>query len=397
MAVIRLRGAILLALVFFIAVPGALFAAAQPAASVTPAAQAAAIEAEAAPANAGAVHIEQALVTLPAIRVYLHPDQAPGAGQIVGDIRAELGRQALTVEGLTAFDAEREGMLYIFLVDVSGSLRTAQTAAIKAALKSFSRELTPADRLALIAFGENTDILLYGGESQAAVDEAVDALHNRDQNTLFYNGIWQALDLAGQERGYPERRAAIVISDGVDDTPGGFYTKEETVKRLAAGGLPFYGLGLQRRDGRGNLLNKDELDAFGEIIRVSQGAAGQVFDAGGDSDNLSLKLAELRDYTRAARVLALRAKSNFAAGGTETLRLSLGAAPLLTLSVPVEPANSLPDRAAPYVTGVGRLPAPAIGVRVSFSEALMAGGATGGGELAGDILPYVAVTDAEGR
>jgi hypothetical protein len=344
----------------------------------------------AADASAG-IHIEQALVSLPDISVYLR------AGETWDTARTQgfLGGASLTAEETRPFDPS-EGVLYIFLADVSGSILERQTQAIKEALKGFAGTKGERDRMALIAFGDQTDILLDGTETDmGAIRAGIDRLHRNAPLTYFYEAIHNAVDFsAARGAEYPDRRIAVIFSDGGDDTGGGRVTREEAAARLTEGHLPIYGFGLQRRDAENQLLNKEDLDAFGALVRLSHGkGSGAVFDGGAESGNISAKLTDLRNYVEDFSVLSLKGGTNIASGRTEMLSIRLGDGEPIEMPVRPDQAKAIKDTAAPVIISVEQIPAPKNTVRVRFSEPVRG---AGDGDLAAAIKEYVTVTDRAG-
>ncbi|MDR1069304.1 MAG: FHA domain-containing protein [Gracilibacteraceae bacterium] len=337
------------------------------------------------------IHIEQVSVTLPEINVYLRAGEALDMSRAV----AFLGGEPLTVEGARLFDPG-EGVFYIFLVDVSGSILERQTQAIKEALRSFAAAKGKNDRIALIAFGDKTDIFLDGTETDAGVIRAgIDLLHRNAPLTYFYEAINYTVDFSAvRGADYPNRRIAVVISDGGDDTAGGRVTREEAAARLTGGNLPFYGFGLQRRDVKNQLLNKEDLDDFGELVRLSQGkVSGTVFDNDAESGNIGEKLMSFRDYIEDFSVLSLKGASNIASGRTETLSIQLGDGEPIEIPVRPDQAKAIKDTAAPGIISVEQISTPKNTVRVRFSESLRGAGDS---DLAAAIKEYVTVTDRTG-
>jgi hypothetical protein len=337
------------------------------------------------------IHIEQAVVTLPEISVYLRADAERDPAQA----RAFLGVEPLTVENARRFDPS-EGIFYIFLVDVSGSILERQTQAIKEALKNFAGAKGEHDRIALIAFGDKTDILLDGKETDAGVVRAgIDLLRRDAPLTYFYEAINHAMEFsAARGADYPDRRVAVVISDGGDDTTGGRMTREEVAARLTEGNLPFYGFALQRRDARNQLLNKTDLDSFGELVRLSQGkGSGAVFDNDVESGNIDEKLRKFRDYVEDFSVMSLKSGSNIASGRTEVLSIQLGEGEPIEISVRPDQAKAIKDTDAPGILKIEQLSTPKNTLRVRFSEHLRG---AGDGDLAAAVKDYVIVTDKTG-
>ncbi|WP_139488256.1 VWA domain-containing protein [Brevibacillus dissolubilis] len=208
----------------------------------------------------------------PQLLTYL--DLRDSSGQPLTALRPEqlsatLGTNPLKVVDLKPFDETGEGISYIFLIDVSTSIRAGQLSDMKEALLTWVGNMTVKDRATLVTFGEKVNVLQDFTADTSALKAKVQGIHAQDQGTAFHQGIMRALEL-GQRKDadLPNRRVIITLSDGHDTVEGGI-TKEEVLKAMQISSIPIYAIGFY------NAPLTDEKQAYlsvlGEFARSSGG------------------------------------------------------------------------------------------------------------------------------
>ena len=181
----------------------------------------------------------------PALRVYF--DALDAVGQEVPDLRPEelsatLGEATLEIRNLTPLAETGEGVAYVFVVDTSMSLSPEQFNRIRSALAEWIGGLRPRDRAAIVAFGSGVRLVTDFTADREVLNAGLGTLGATDAKTLLFRGLLEALDL-GQRRDpdLPNRRAAVVLSDGFDEGSG--LTPDDALARLRAKPMPIYAIG----------------------------------------------------------------------------------------------------------------------------------------------------------
>jgi Mg-chelatase subunit ChlD len=235
---------------------------------------------------------------------------APVAGIAGTQVHATVGGKAAAVETFKPFTETGEGVTYLLLVDVSQSLVGRRFEPLRKALREWVAALTPADRAGLIAFGSEVRTLVEPTADRAALDRALAALAPRDQQTRLHGAVLRALDLAHRQvAGLPERRAIVVLSDGLDDAPGEV-TAEEVYTRLADGAVPIYGVAFGGRPAG--------LAALGQFARRS---GGTVAKAG--RGNPAPTLTAMRERIRAVYRAGLNCPECVADGNRHRVQIAV--------------------------------------------------------------------------
>ncbi len=264
------------------------------------------------------LRISQALAEGTQVKVYARVSDALGAP--VADetltFHATLGTQVAEVVSSTPFAASGEGVLYLFLVDLSRSLDAATFERIRQALREWVAALGPQDRAAILSFGTQVRTLVAPTADPAALNTAIAGLKPTEPHTALHEALAQGLIL-GQQRGadLPSRRALVVLSDGRDDAPGGM-TAEEVEARLTEGAVPIYAMGFSRARDRAS--REAGLAALGRFARQS---GGLFIDA--SAGDLAGSYATMRERIREVLRLEVRCPSCLADGNRYRLQLAL--------------------------------------------------------------------------
>lgn len=298
--------------------------------------------------------IGQALISMPEIEAYVHSEGDAEIKWEQAEISAFLGDKSLSVESVKDFNPQSEGILFILLIDVSTSISDAQLNATKKALISLLNSLEEKDKLMLISFGAEVKVLLTGSETKEQSIEKINQLKNNQRSTQLYTALNEAMELAKTlPESFPRRKAAIVISDGVEYSVGE-YTVDEITAKLRVENLPVYGLGFSG--------NKAHLDTLGMLARQSNGQLKLV-----DHKTLDGTLIELLGYLRSFHTIRLKADTNIPVNQEIPLRLSVSfEGRVYENEIKVSPTKWIPDNIPPTVESVEQLSSATL--RISFSE-----------------------------
>ncbi len=161
------------------------------------------------------------------------------------ELTAEINGQPLKVKEVTPFDASGEGVAYIFLVDVSKSIGSAQFAQIRQAIGTWIDGMKSADRMAIFTFGaQYRQIVGFTGD-KARLKSALPNLKPTDLQTKFYLALNSAMNLSRQTTaGLPSRRAIVILTDGKDEGSG--ITAEDVRDVIQQSHVPIYAIGYSR-------------------------------------------------------------------------------------------------------------------------------------------------------
>ena len=196
--------------------------------------------------EAASVRIVQARAATPNVAVYLDIRSERGSavsGVKADQIQAEIGPYRASTKSLQSVQDTGEGVAYIFLVDVSKSLKPEQFAKIRTALLRWAESLGEKDRAAIVTFGESVKTAQDFTADKAVLKTRIDELALTDVHTRLHDGLIRALDLGRrQDAELPRRRVIVTLTDGVADVAGGS-TRDETMARIKEEPVPIYAIG----------------------------------------------------------------------------------------------------------------------------------------------------------
>ena len=223
-------------------------------------------------ALASQVQITQGYVDVPGMSLYLKILDDNGlfvSGVQKNQIRVSAGDQAVPVDSILTFTESGEGTAYIFLIDVSKSLYAAQIGLVQKMIGDWVEASTPEDRFAMVTFGEDVNVLVDYTADKQVIRDSVDALHLYANKTRLHDGIIRAVELASRrDKDLPDRRAIVMLSDGIDDFSMGA-TREEVLENLRVDPTPIYAVGLT--DEPIDARKENGLKSLGEFARTSGG------------------------------------------------------------------------------------------------------------------------------
>jgi hypothetical protein len=286
------------------------------------------------------IHVDQVYLD-PAdntVRLYMSGDPLPKAK----DIRASFGESSLAPAGKTKRFNPKEGIFYIFLVDMSRpgempeSAKQNQNSAIEKALTAFVNHSGRNDRIGIIAFGhdstDSTNIILNEtSENKEDINAAIHKLMINDDNRKFAASsanfsaaIRESITLSNQYvENYPKRRVAAILSPNSGFAEEDDAEKTEIREEMQASGLAFYGFGFEYWGDNGNQKPKSKTDlqnfsAFISDIQILGGESASFVDHNTSTNftkdeegkNEEEKLETFRSYVNHFSVLTLTPRSD---------------------------------------------------------------------------------------
>ncbi|NCC66643.1 MAG: VWA domain-containing protein [Clostridia bacterium] len=278
---------------------------------------------------AGALTLEQVQASPPQFDVYIYGDGADLSGVTADGVAATLGGATLDC---TQVSRSEQGIFYIFMLDISGSIPENYFEAAKSAVLATSDKLREQDRLAVITFGNEVNVILTGDETSSDVQSALSGLSANDSKTMFYTAMDVLIETATKTSDM--RRVAVVMSDGIDDSDAGM-TQAELEDELINSGISVYALCID---------TSSQTDKFGDFIRLS---GGELYTF--NPDSAQSVLDEL--MTRLGDSLCIRLMTYDAVSpGELTLTVDLGE--LGSVSTELSPDKWVADTTQPYISSV---------------------------------------------
>lgn len=200
-------------------------------------------------ADAGRAHAQDATLGLSVVSVTegTYPD-----GRIVVNVedrRGDLpqldashfavssGGKPLLVRSAELANSDEAPLDLLITIDTSGSMEGAPIASAKAAARALIDSLPPADRVAVVGFGDQVTLWQDYTSDRGLVYAAIDGLDAQGNTALFQATAVSAFHVTTSKA---SRRAVILLSDGADFGGRSTATRDESVAAAAGVGVPFF-------------------------------------------------------------------------------------------------------------------------------------------------------------
>lgn len=216
-------------------------------------------------------------VTEDSVMLYVrHGGQDQGA-------EARIGTQGGLSASVTGEDGDLPMVTWL-LIDNSLSINDADRKTAKKLMTDLVAGRAKNERFNLCTFSDKLDILMEDSESYTDLKAQIDQIENADQETYLTDVLAEVLDY---EKGRTDAAfvRVVVISDGVDNNPGGL-TRDELDRRLKEQAIPIYAFGSKT-----NKADSDQrLKAMYALSRQTNG--------------LSWTLSELSDTLNVSQIMS---------------------------------------------------------------------------------------------
>lgn len=207
--------------------------------------------------------IEQVKLAPPDMDVYVHTSADLNFDSVKpSDITADLDGQSYSVKSIENEGNSTEGVFYAFLLDVSASIPQDSLDAAVDAIKEIANDMNPADKLAVITFGDKVNVISDGSKPVNSTLKALKGIKADDQNTAFYSAMDSLIKVT--KKAGDLRTVAVVFSDGVEDTKGDM-TEAELIDTLKQSGVAVYAMQV------GKNITADTTRHLKKFIKVTGG------------------------------------------------------------------------------------------------------------------------------
>lgn len=296
------------------------------------------------------VRVEGAAANMPDMSIYCYPQQ-PG---LLDGVKVTYGGEELMVSQALPYAQTGAGSDYYMLLDVSASLSQEYFAGMKQSILDFWQHMAPQDKITLITFGDQVQVVFQDKTVADDISETVNALTNTDQSTCMFEAIDKAAKLADTKQEAGIRKIAVAFTDG-EDFSENTSTKEEALATLKEKMIPLYAMAAKQEKQGGE---NPYLDSMGAFVRESGGLM-EVFDAG----TAVAGLQKLHQIFGEAFVIPARAKNNMVDYQKKPLAITFSSGKAKTLEYNV---SYYQEDSQPPVASVKKYSKFAL--KVTFSE-----------------------------
>lgn len=229
--------------------------------------------------------------------------------------KVTLGDEELNLVGMSSYNEMNLHTSYVYLVDISGSIKAADMETIREILCCLINGLEQGDNACIMLVGDDTytDGVFQDQSSLLQSVETIESLH---EDTNLYFAIDQALNLLTTSNQTLERKCLVILSDGKDYQVTGI-TQAEVDQKIQDTNIPICSVAV------GKSAGEETAKVMGSFARSSPGGTHMVY---GTNDLDAETVAA--DIKRVAEdIVVLQADiSGYVSNGTENyLQVELSA------------------------------------------------------------------------
>lgn len=184
-------------------------------------------------AAASTVDVLEQAVTMDAVLLYVR--HAGGT-----DVKARIGTDSILGASADGDGGSVPTVTWL-LVDNSLSIAKNDRTLTRELLTDLVAGKAANERFVLCTISDHLEPILYDSEDYSELKREIEAIEYHNQETYLTDALSELLDLR-EQRGGTEYARVFVISDGVDNNPGGL-TREELEQRLKDNNIPIYSVG----------------------------------------------------------------------------------------------------------------------------------------------------------
>lgn len=150
---------------------------------------------------------------------------------------ASAGGSPLLVRSAELANSDEAPLDLLITIDTSGSMEGAPIAGAKAAARALIDSLPPADRVAVVGFGDQVTLWQDYTSDRGPVYAAIDGLVAQGNTALYQATAVSSFHVTTSKA---SRRAVILLSDGADFGGRSVATRDESLAAAAGVGVPFF-------------------------------------------------------------------------------------------------------------------------------------------------------------
>ncbi len=184
-----------------------------------------------------------------------------------------IGNEKMAVSDLKRVESAEEGVTYLFLVDVSGSMSDTKMNAVKQILKDTVNQITEKDNASI--FGVGNDAYTNPIVSKNEIESQIDAVNRKSkEDTNLYASIVKGLDVLKTVEKVHDKKCLIILSDGEDDYTTGI-TRDEVYRKIDSCNIPIFTIAML--DKKPTQKRIDASKTLGSFARYSPGGLDLVY------------------------------------------------------------------------------------------------------------------------
>ena len=222
--------------------------------------------------------------------------------------RVTLGDEELEILSVSDYEAEDLQTSYVFLVDVSGSIKKSEMENIKNILTCLVNGMDEDDNASIMLIGNDVYAESFTSDKEALL-EAIANIETLSEDTNLYYAINRAMDVLSTSEQVLDRKCIVILSDGQDDQISGI-TEKEVGDKINETNIPICSVAV-----RGNNEKAIEIaKVMGSFARMSPGGVHMIYGV----DDVDAQAVADTVFNTTRNIAVIKADiSGYEANGTE--------------------------------------------------------------------------------
>ncbi len=210
-----------------------------------------------------------------------------------------------------SFYESDQGVAVVLCLDASLSMSGDPMADAKEAVNEYIDQLRPQDRVAIITFGDEVEIVSDFSMNRSYLKERTGTIQARGATTELFYGVYRSLTFLDESTGIPDRRLVLVLSDGKNESMANAYSLDNCIEKANENDVPIFTVGFTNIDER----------FLRNLEAMSDRTNGQYHRAR-ESEDLSEQFVLSLDYLKSQYLLSFNPPSELADGRSHSYTIA---------------------------------------------------------------------------
>lgn len=222
--------------------------------------------------------------------------------------KVTLGDEELEILSVSDYESEKMQTSYVFLVDVSGSIKKSEMDDIKDILRSMINGMDEKDNASIMLIGNDVYAETFTSDKETLL-QTVENIETLSEDTNLYYAINQAIDVLSTSEQCLDRKCIVILSDGQDDQISGI-TEKEVEEKINEVNIPICSVAVRGNDEKAVEIAK----VMGSFSRMSPGGVHMIYGV----EDIDAEAVAQNVFSVTENIAVLKADiSNYEANGTE--------------------------------------------------------------------------------
>ncbi len=272
------------------------------------------------------------------------------------DLKLSIGNTVLPTVSLKALEETEEGVSYLFLVDVSGSMSDEKLANVRDILTQIASTTTSKDNISIFSVGNEAYANPFVS-TQEEYKKQIEAISRKSkEDTNLYASIVKGIDVLRSSDKVHDKKCLIILSDGEDDYTTGI-TRDEVYKKIEKNPVPIYTVAMMGASPSDKKVEASK--TLGSFARYSPGGMAIAF---GIDLTTAQDIAKQINHQVVNSYVLTADLSGFTSSGTEML---------LNLELEIADVGKASDSYPINTSGMGAKPSEATPSPTASPEAVI--------------------------